>query len=94
MHTMDGCIRIGNNLCEYAVRPVDMGRKIWLFAASVAGVNRSAKLYSLVETAKAIDNEPHRHIQHVLTHLPTAQSLDEVEALLGINIQSSKCRGT
>ena len=33
----DGRLNIDNNLCENAVRPFVMGRKSWLFTASVAG---------------------------------------------------------
>ena len=68
-----------------------MGRKSWLFAASVDGAKASASLYSLVETAKANGHEPHSYIQHVLTHLPAAQSLEDIEALLPFNLQPQQC---
>ncbi len=42
-------------------------------------------------TAKANGHEPHSYIHHVLTHLPAAHSLDEVEALLPFNVQPEKC---
>ena len=87
VYTTDGRLRIDNNLCENAVRPFVMGRKSWLFAASVDGAKASANLYSLVETAKANGHEPHSYIQHVLTHLPAAQSLEDIEALLPFNVQ-------
>jgi transposase len=55
----DGRLEIDNNLCENAVRPFVIGRKAWLFSDSVAGVNASANLYSLLETAKSHGLEPY-----------------------------------
>ena len=92
VYTTDGRLRIDNNLCENAVRPFVMGRKAWLFAASVDGAKASANLYSLVETAKADGHEPHSYIQHVLTKLPAAQSLEDIEALLPFNLEPQQCQ--
>ena len=89
VYTTDGRLRIDNNLCENAVRPFVMGRKSWLFANSVAGANASANLYSLVETAKANGHEPYAYIKQVLTELPAAQTLEDIEALLPFNLQPS-----
>ena len=91
VNTTDDRLRIDNNLCENAVRPFVMGRKSWLFANSVAGANASANLYSLVGTAKANGHEPYAYIKHVLTHLPAAATLEDVEALLPFYLQPSKC---
>lgn len=54
----DGRLAIDNNLAENAIRPFVLGRKTWLFSDSVKGVNASANLYSLIETAKATGLEP------------------------------------
>jgi transposase len=92
VYTTDGRLRIDNNLCENAVRPFVMGRKSWLFANSVAGANASANLYSLVETAKANGHEPYAYIKQVLTDLPAAQTLEDIEALLPFNLQPSESK--
>ena len=92
VYTSDGRLRIDNNLTENAVRPFVMGRKAWLFATSVDGANASANLYSLVETAKANGHEPHSYIRHVLTQLPAATSLEDIEALLPFNLQPAECQ--
>ena len=92
VYTTDERLRIDNNLCENAVRPFVMGRKSWLFANSVAGANASANLYSLVETAKANGHEPYAYIKHVLTELPAATTLEDVEALLPSNLQPAECK--
>ncbi len=48
----------------------------------MAGAHASARLYSLIECAKANGLEPCAYLRHVLTELPKAKSLGEIEALL------------
>ena len=83
-YTTDGRLRIDKNLTENAVRPFVVGRKNWLFCDSVAGANASANLYSLIETAKANAIEPYAYLKMLLTELPNAGTVNEVEALLPI----------
>ncbi|MFC0710167.1 transposase domain-containing protein [Azorhizophilus paspali] len=49
------------------------------------GATASARLYSLVETARANGQEPYAWLRHVLERLPTARSVEEYEALLPWN---------
>ena len=63
----------------------------WLFSNSVAGANASANLYSLVETAKANGHEPYAYIKHVLTELPAAKTLEDVDVVLPFNVQMADC---
>ena len=67
-----------------------VGRRNWLFADTVAGANASARLYSLIETAKANGLEPYAYPRQVFTELPKAQSIGEVEALLPTRLDSSR----
>lgn len=46
-----GEIPIDNNRAENAVRPFCVGRKNWLFSASVKGAEASAMMYSIAATA-------------------------------------------
>ena len=78
----EGNYPIDNNRAENAIRPFVVGRKNWLFSQSQAGAHASANLYSLIETAKANDVEPYGYLREVFTQLPTAESLEEVDALL------------
>ncbi|MDZ7768568.1 MAG: IS66 family transposase [Woeseiaceae bacterium] len=57
----DGRLEIDNNAAENAIRPFVLGRKNWLFSDSVRGVQASANLYSLIETAKANGLEPYAY---------------------------------
>ena len=78
----DGRLEIDNNAAENAIRPFVLGRKNWLFSASVKGVNASANLYSLIETAKANGLEPYAYLRYLFTELPKAETVDAIEALL------------
>ena len=82
----DGRLEIDNNRVENAIRPFVTGRKGWLFSATVEGAAASARLYSLVETAKANALEPYAYLRHVLTWLPRAQSVDDIDAMLPWNV--------
>ena len=48
-----GDIPIDNNRAENAIRPFCVGRKNWLFSASVKGAEASAMVYSVAATACA-----------------------------------------
>ena len=82
-----GDLPIDNNFAENAIRPFVIGRKAWLFSDTVAGANASAIIYSLVETAKANGLEPYSWLRRVLRDLPTAKTVEDVEALLPWNLQ-------
>ena len=82
----DGRLEIDNNGAENAIRPFVLGRKNWLFSASVKGVKASANLYSLIETAKANGLEPYAYLRQVFTELPKADTVEAIEALLPGNI--------
>ena len=82
----DGRIEVDNNRCENAIRPFVMGRKAWLFSDTSAGADSSARLYSLIETAKANGIEPYAYLAHVFAALPAAKTLADLEALLPWNI--------
>jgi len=88
----DGRIEIDNNSAENAIRPFVVGRKNWLFSASVKGVKASANLYSLVETAKANDLEPYAYLRYLFTALPKAETVDVIEALLPGSVDPDQIR--
>ena len=82
----DGRLEIDNNLAENAIRPFVVGRKNWLFSASVAGVNASANLYSLIETTKGKGLEPYAYLRYLFAELPKAETVEAIEALLPGNV--------
>ena len=88
----DGRLEIDNNGAENAIRPFVLGRKNWLFSASVRGVNASANLYSLIETAKANGLEPYAYLRHLFTELPKATTVEGIEALLPGNLDKDQIK--
>ena len=80
----DGWLNIDNNPVENAIRGIALGRKNWLFAGSEAGGRRAAQFYTLIESAKLNDINPHAYLTHVLTKLPTAKA-KHLDALLPWN---------
>ncbi len=88
----DGRLEIDNNGAENAIRPFVVGRKNWLFSASVRGVKASANLYSLIETAKANGLEPYAYLRYLFTALPKAETVETIEALLPGNVDPDQIR--
>ncbi|MDQ1924794.1 transposase, partial [Massilia sp. CCM 9206] len=86
-YTERGDLPIDNNRAENAIRPFVVGRKAWLFSDTVAGANASAVIYSVLETAKANGVEPYTWLRRVLRDLPSATTVEDVEALLPWNVK-------
>ena len=78
----DGRIPIDTNVVENAIRPFALGRRNWHFSATAKGATASARLFSLIETAKANRVEPYRYLNAVFTKLPPAKALEDYEQLL------------
>ncbi|MAY55998.1 MAG: hypothetical protein CMQ46_14380 [Gammaproteobacteria bacterium] len=53
-----------------------------MFCDTVNGAHASARLCSVIETAKANGLEPYQYLRHLLTELPKAITDAEVEKLL------------
>ena len=66
----DGRLCMSNNAAERALRCIAVGRRNWTFAGSDEGGRRAAVLYTLIETAKLNDVDPHAWLADVLTRLP------------------------
>jgi len=86
----DGRLEIDNNGAENAIRPFVVGRKNWLFSASVKGVKASANLYSLIETAKANGLEPYAYLRYLFAELPKAETVEGIETLLPGSINKNQ----
>jgi transposase len=78
----DPILELGTNDVENAIRPFVMGRKAWLFSATVAGAEASAALYSLIAMAHDNDLNIYEYLKAVFTEMPKATTADEMEALL------------
>jgi transposase len=78
-------LNIDNNAVENTIRPFAIGRKNWMFSNSQEGAKASAMLYSIIETAKSNDLNPHTYLQLLFTKMPLVKSIEEYEQLLPWN---------
>ena len=83
-----GHLPIDNNETERAIRPFAIGRRAWLFADTPAGAEASARLYSMVETAKANGLEPYTWLLKVMRGLPEARKSGNWEHLMPWNCKA------
>ena len=66
----DGRLEIDNNLCENAIRPTAVGKKNWLFFGEALAGQRSAIIYSIIESCRRRGIDPHAYLCDVLRRLP------------------------
>ena len=76
----DGRIEIDNNLVENAIRPTALGKKNWLFIGEADAGDRSAIIYTVIESCRRRRIDPYRYLRDVLTRLPqmTIQQVPEI----------------
>jgi transposase len=68
----DGRLEIDNNLIENAIRPTAIGKKNWLFIGEAQAGQRSAIIYTVVESCRRQDIDPFAYLRDLFTRLPTA----------------------
>ena len=66
----DGRVEIDNNLVENAIRPTAVGKKNWLFIGEEEAGQRSAILYTVIESCRRRDIDPYAYLRDVFTRLP------------------------
>jgi hypothetical protein len=66
----DGRIEIDNNLVENAIRPTALGKKNWLFIGEAQAGDRSAIIYTVIESCRRRRIDPYAYLKDVLTRLP------------------------
>ena len=76
-----------NNRIEQAIRFFVIGRRSWMFCDTQFGARASANLYSLVSTCRVNGVEPLAYLTHLYTHLPSATTLEQLEALFPWNVK-------
>jgi transposase len=67
----DGRIEIDTNLVENAIRPTAVGKKNWLFIGHPQAGQRSAIIYTILETCKRHGINPQEYLHEVLSRLPS-----------------------
>ena len=76
----DGRVEIDNNLVENAIRPTAIGKKNWLFIGQAEAGERSAIIYTVIESCRRRGLNPYDYLKDVLTRLPnmTNKQIPEV----------------
>ena len=67
----DGRLEIDNNLIENAIRPTAIGKKNCLFIGDAAAGERSAIIYTVIESCRRRGLDPFAYLREVFTRLPT-----------------------
>ena len=67
----DGRIEIDNNLVENAIRPTALGKKNWLFLGDAHAGQRSAILYTMIESCRCRGIDPYAYPRDLFTRLPS-----------------------
>jgi hypothetical protein len=65
----DGRLKPDNNTAENAIRPLALGRKNWLFAASERGARATALFLGLLHSCKACGVNPWEYFDDVLRRI-------------------------
>jgi len=82
----DPRLPISNILAEHVAKSIAIARKNFIFCDTPSGAEASAKIFSLMETAKANNHHPWKYLSVLLTELPNASNTTAVEKLLPWNI--------
>jgi transposase len=80
VYLTNGRVEIDNNLVENAIRPTALGKKNWLFIGDAEAGERSAIIYTVIESCRRRGLDPYAYLKEVLTRLPhmTNQQIPEV----------------
>lgn len=65
-----------NNEAERIAKAFATGRKNWLFAQTVDGIDTSCFLFSLIESAKCCGLNPEKYVEYILTYGPYTKEED------------------
>ena len=76
-----GFLEIDNNTAERAMRSIALGRKNYLFVGSQTGGKAAAIAYTLIETAKLNNIDPHTWLADTLARIPDYK-INKVDDLL------------
>jgi len=65
----DPNIRMENNTAERSLRKIVLGRVNWMFVGSEKGGKAAANLFSLVQTCRAMNIDPHKYLEDLFRRL-------------------------
>lgn len=71
LYLEDGRLEIDNNPIENAIRPTAVGKKNWLFIGDAQAGERSAIIYTVIESCRRRGLDPFTYLREVFTRLPS-----------------------
>ena len=78
----DERLPILNIKSEHVAKTIAIARKNFMFADTEAGAESTARVFSVIETARANGHNPHKYLSALLTELPNVKTTDDIDALL------------
>ena len=78
----DGRLPISNIRSEHVAKTIAITRQNLMFADTPSGADASARIFSVIETARANGHHPYKYLSVVLTRLPQVSCVEDVEQLL------------
>ena len=72
LYLTDGRLEIDTNLVENAIRPTAIGKKNWLFIGEAQAGDRSAIIYTVIESCRRRGLDPYAYLRDIFTRLPFA----------------------
>jgi len=72
LYLEDGRIEVDTNLVENAIRPTAVGKKNWLFIGEAHAGDRSAIIYTIIESCRRRGLDPYAYLRDIFTRLPSA----------------------
>lgn len=78
----DPRLPISNIKSEHVAKTIAIARKNFLFADTEAGAESTARVFSMIETARANNHNPQKYLSVLLAELPNIKTADDIDALL------------
>lgn len=77
----NGQVEIDNNLVENVIRPTAIGKKNWLFIGEAGAGQRSAIIYTIIESCRRKGIDAFSYLQDVFTRIPSLKTSQVTELL-------------
>lgn len=85
-YCLDGRLPISNIKSEHVAKTIAIMRKNFMFSDTPSGATASARIFSVIETARANNHNPYQYLSVLLTELPQATCVEDIERLLPWNL--------
>jgi len=86
----DPRLPISNIKSEHIAKTIAIARKNFLFADTEAGAESSARVFSMIETARANGHNPQKYLSVLLAELPNVQTTESMRCFPGPLLQKNE----